>query len=87
LKNHALNENNKRNLSHLPELQKIAQDLGLTLPRLAIAWCLNNPHVSTVILGATKMAQLTENLKATEDQKLLSADLLKKIDTLLTPSP
>jgi aryl-alcohol dehydrogenase-like predicted oxidoreductase len=38
--------------------------LGVPLSQLAIAWCLKNPHVSTVMLGATKTEQLEENLGA-----------------------
>ena len=42
----------------------MAQEIGITMPQLAISWCLKNDDVSTVILGASKMSQLEENLKA-----------------------
>jgi voltage-dependent potassium channel beta subunit len=61
----------------------IAQDLGCTLSQLAIAWCLHNNHVSSVITGATKMEQLTENLGAAEVKHKLTPDVMKKIDTIL----
>lgn len=44
----------------------LAAELGQSPARLAIAWCLRNPHVSTVILGASRVAQLEENLGALE---------------------
>ena len=45
-------------------LAKIADELGVPLAQLALAWCLKNPHVSTVMLGATKTSQLEQNLGA-----------------------
>jgi voltage-dependent potassium channel beta subunit len=53
-------------------LVPIAQDLGTNLSKLSIAWCLLNKNVSTVILGASKVEQLTENLEATEVVPLLN---------------
>ena len=49
----------------------------------AIAWCLKNPHVSTVILGASKVAQLTENLGAVEAQKKLTPEIMKTVDEMV----
>lgn len=74
------------NFMHLIEktkqLSTLAQELNCTLSQLAIAWCLHNPHVSTVITGATKLEQLTENLGAIEVKAKLTPEILKKIDTL-----
>ena len=53
-------------------LKPIADELGASLAQLAIAWCLLNPHVSTVMLGASKTEQLEQNLGA--------LDVLPKID-------
>jgi voltage-dependent potassium channel beta subunit len=64
-------------------LEKIAKDLGLSMAVFAIAWCLKNPHVSTAILGASKVPQLTENLQAVEAQKKFTPELMKKIDELV----
>jgi voltage-dependent potassium channel beta subunit len=61
----------------------IAQDLDSTLSQLAIAWCLHNNHVSSVITGATKMEQLMENLGATDIKNKLTSDIMKKIDVIL----
>lgn len=64
-------------------LNTIAQDLSCTLSQLAIAWCLHNPHVSSVITGATRLEQLNENLGAIEAKSKLTPEVLKKIDTIL----
>jgi len=45
-------------LAKVDKLKAVADDLGATLPQLAIAWCAKNPNVSTVIMGATKEAQV-----------------------------
>ena len=63
-------------------LKKIADELGCTLAQLAIAWCLKNPHVSTVITGATKIDQLQENLGASEFKSKLTDTIMRKINTL-----
>jgi voltage-dependent potassium channel beta subunit len=60
-------------------LGALAKDLGLSLAVFSIAWCLKNPHVSTVILGASKVPQLTENLQAVEAQAKLTDDVLKRV--------
>ncbi len=65
------------------KLGVLAQDLGCTLSQLSIAWCLNNPFVSSVITGATKIEQLTENLGAIDIKYKLTPDIMKKIDALL----
>jgi aryl-alcohol dehydrogenase-like predicted oxidoreductase len=46
------------------KLDAIAKDLGCTLAQLSLAWCAKNPHVSTVITGASRPAQVKENMKA-----------------------
>jgi voltage-dependent potassium channel beta subunit len=64
-------------------LAPIAADLDLPMARFALAWCLKNPHVSTVILGASKTAQLEENLKALDAVKLLDDGVMRRIETAL----
>lgn len=65
------------------KLSALAQELGCQLSQLAIAWCLKNPHVSSVITGATKSEQLRENLGALEVKAKLNSTIMKKIDSLL----
>lgn len=73
-------------LSAVTALEPIADDLGGTLSQLAIAWCLRNQNVSTVITGASRIEQLEENLKALELVSRLSPDVLDAIDTALAPA-
>ena len=67
----------------LKQLQAVADDLNCSLSQLAIAWCLKNPNVSTVITGASRPAQLQENLKALDVTPKLTADILDRIDGVL----
>ena len=68
-------------------LQPVAASLGCTLPQLGIAWCLKNPNVSTVILGASKAAQVTENLAALALLPKLTSEKLAEIDEVLGNVP
>jgi voltage-dependent potassium channel beta subunit len=76
-------ENFMQLIEKTKHLSIIAQDLGCTLSQLAIAWCLKNSFVSSVITGATKMEQLTENLDAANIKQLLTPDMMKKIDAIV----
>ncbi len=64
-------------------LVAIADDLGCSPAQLAIAWCAHNPRVSTVILGASKVAQLHDNLGALDVLPLLDDDVLARIDEVV----
>ncbi|MEA3366122.1 MAG: aldo/keto reductase family protein [Candidatus Hydrogenedentes bacterium] len=66
------------------ELVAIAKDFGVTAAELAIAWCLKNPNISSVILGASRVDQLEENLKALDLK--LTDDVLERLDALY-PQP
>jgi voltage-dependent potassium channel beta subunit len=77
----------EENLSIVKSLSNLAQELGISMAHLAIAWCLKNPNVSTVILGASKTEQLEHNLKAAEVVDLLSSDVMDKIELILANKP
>ena len=64
-------------------LAPIAQDLGCTLGQMAIAWCLKNPHVSTVITGASRPAQVKENMGALDVLTKLDRLAMARIDAVL----
>ncbi|OGT38085.1 MAG: alcohol dehydrogenase [Gammaproteobacteria bacterium RIFCSPHIGHO2_12_FULL_38_14] len=64
-------------------LSQVAKDLNCTLSQLAIAWCLKNTHVSSVITGATKVEQLIENLGAIEVKAKLTNDVLNQINSIV----
>ena len=75
------------NIKKAEKLTVLAKDLGLTLPVLAIAWCLKNSNVSTVILGASKTAQLKENFKASEAKNKLTPEVIQHIEKILNNVP
>jgi aryl-alcohol dehydrogenase-like predicted oxidoreductase len=64
-------------------LAPIAVDLGCTLAQMSLAWCLKNPRVSTVITGASRPAQVTENMKALDVVGKLAPDVMARIDAAL----
>ncbi|MHB8393581.1 MAG: potassium channel beta subunit family protein [Candidatus Dormibacteria bacterium] len=66
-------------------LLPLAEELGCTPAQLAIAWCASNPRVSTVITGATSVAQVEENLNSLAIMSKLTPTLLERIDGLFTP--
>lgn len=74
-------------LARIKELGDFANELGVSLPTLSIAWCLSNPNVTTAILGATKESQLTENLKALEVLPLITAEVKDRIDAIMGTKP
>jgi voltage-dependent potassium channel beta subunit len=67
------------------ELDAVAKDVGCTLAQLALAWCLMNRHVSTVITGATRVEQVTENMKALDVAARLTPEILLKIEAIVGP--
>jgi voltage-dependent potassium channel beta subunit len=67
------------------QLEALARDLGGSVAQLAIAWVNKNPHVSSVILGASKPEQLEENLKAIALTPKLTPEVLARIDALTLP--
>jgi voltage-dependent potassium channel beta subunit len=64
------------------ELQSVAQELGCTLAQLSIAWCAKNPHVSSVITGASRVEQVTENLVALEVLPKLTDEVVARINAI-----
>lgn len=74
-------------LEKVKALSKLSGELGISLPLLAIAWVLKNEHVSTAILGASKPAQLQENLKAIEIYKQLTPEIMEKIESIIDNRP
>ncbi len=70
----------QQRLAKVEALKPIADELGCTLAQLALAWCLKNPNVSTVITGATSVKQLNENMVASEVAPKLTPEVLTRID-------
>jgi len=76
-------EKGKKQMAQVAELKKVADELGTSLAKLAIAWCLKNPNVSTIILGASKASQLEETLTAAEIVEQLTDEVMQKIEEIL----
>ena len=68
-------------------LQEYATQQGLDMVHVAIGWCLKNPRVSTVILGATKREQLVHNLQATDIIAELNDERMQAIDAIVQSKP
>ena len=77
----------RKRLAKVKRLAALANDLRTTLPRLALAWCLKNPRVSSVITGASKPEQVKENMKAGELVDKLDDAILQRIEQILQNKP
>lgn len=75
----------EQKLAAVKQFTALATELGTSLPRLALAWCLQNPHVSTVILGASRVEQLRENLGALEVVAQLTPEIMARLDKISGP--
>lgn len=67
------------------ELGRIAAELGATTAQLALAWCLSKPHVSSVITGASRPAQVIENMQAVDVAARLDPEMLARIEAMTEP--
>jgi voltage-dependent potassium channel beta subunit len=76
-----------QNIRKVEELQTVAAELGSTMAQLALAWCLKNPYVSTVITGATRPEQVEENMKASDVASKLGPDIMDRVDQVLGNKP
>lgn len=80
-------EEGQRKLEKVKELASVASDLGCSLAQLAIAWCVVNPNVSTVITGASRAEQVKENMKAMDVARQLTPEVMQKIEDILKNKP
>ncbi len=74
-------------IAKLKQLQTVADELNCTMAQLGLAWCLKNPNVSTVITGASRSAQVTENMKALDVVPNTTRELMERIDAVLDNDP
>jgi len=77
----------KDELAKVQKLAKLADEVGLPIHHLALLWCNANPNVSTVILGASKLAQLKDNLKALDSKSKLTPEVMAKIEAIVGNKP
>jgi voltage-dependent potassium channel beta subunit len=82
-------EKAKQKIVKVQRLVPIAENLGMTIAQMALAWCLKNPNVSTVITGASKPQQVSENMKSLDFTAKLTPDIMEQIESVLgnKPSP
>jgi voltage-dependent potassium channel beta subunit len=80
-------DDGKARIAKVRALAKVAADAGLTLTHMSLLWCLKNPRVSTVILGASRIDQLTDNLAALAHKAKLTADVLAAIEAIMQNAP
>jgi len=77
----------KAKIEKVKRLAVLAKEVGLPIHHMALLWCNANPHVSTVILGASKKSQLEDNLKALDSKAKMTPDVMAKIDEILGNKP
>jgi len=87
LKDQIQSKNWDERIDKTRKLASIAEDLGCTMAQLALAWCLKNPNVSTVITGASKPEQVAENMEALTVEEKLTAEVMDRIEEVLDNSP
>jgi len=77
----------KGELEKVKQLAKLADEVGLPIHHMALLWCLANPNVSTVILGASKLSQLKDNLEALKHKSKMTPDVLAQIEAIAANKP
>lgn len=80
-------EEGKQKLEKVRKLTQLSKELGISMPHLSLAWCLKNPHVSTVILGASRLSQLKNNLRALEVVNQLTPEVMGEIEEIVDNKP
>ncbi|HKJ85400.1 MAG TPA: aldo/keto reductase [Spirochaetia bacterium] len=73
----------RKRLEKVKKLGKVADDLGVPMAQMGLAWALKNPNVSTVITGASKSSQVESNMKALDVVPKLTEDVMKSIASIL----
>jgi voltage-dependent potassium channel beta subunit len=87
LRSRVAGEKVEETIAKLRQMAPIAEELDCTMAQLAIAWCLTNPNVSTVITGASRPEQVRENMKAMEVYERLTPEVLEKIEGIIDNKP
>jgi len=87
LRERFVGEEAQRQIEKVKQLMPIANDLGGSMAQLALAWCLKNPNVSTVITGASRAEQVHQNMKAIELVDNLTDEIMEQIEEILDNKP
>lgn len=87
LKERFTSEEAQDRIEKVGRLMPVAEELDCSMAQLALAWCLTNPHVSTVITGASNPSQVKENMKAIDVVEKLTPEVLARIEKVLDNKP
>ena len=87
LKNRLSTPEGQEQIRQVGELGKLAKEIGVPLAQLAILWCLKNPNVSTVILGASRLSQLEDNLASLKHRDKVTDEVMARIDAIAGNRP
>ena len=74
----------EKRLAKVTALEPLAADMGATLAQFSLAWCLQNPYVSTVMTGASRVEQVHENMKALDFVDSFTPDVMTEIDRIFS---
>jgi aryl-alcohol dehydrogenase-like predicted oxidoreductase len=87
LREQLTNDTARQNIEKVKQLVPIANDLGCSMAQMALAWCLKNPNVTTVITGASKPQQVVENMQSLDIVEKMTSDIMERIDGVLENKP
>jgi voltage-dependent potassium channel beta subunit len=87
LRNHFEDEEAVQRIAKVGKMMDIADELGISMAQLALAWTLKNPNVSTTITGSSKPEQIVENMKAIDVVSQLDNDIMETIEGILDNKP
>jgi len=80
-------EEGRSKIEKVKMLVPVANDLGITMPQMALTWCLKNKNVSTVITGASNVKQVEQNMSAMDVLEKLDDEVMEKIEEILDNKP
>ena len=81
------NTEGRSQIQKADKLKELAGDLGVSVHHLALLWCAKNENVSTIILGASKLEQLKDNLKVIDKSVDFNNDILERIEEIVQSKP
>jgi len=87
LKDRWTSDDGRRRIEKIRRLTALAGEIGISVTHLSLAWCLMNPNVSTVILGASRLSQLEDNLASLEVLDRLTPDVMSRIEDIVDNRP
>ncbi|MEF0944232.1 potassium channel beta subunit family protein [Rhizobium sp. BR 362] len=87
LKERWASDTGRARLAQVVELADLAEEIGISITHLALLWCLSNRNVSTVILGASRISQLEDNLAALAHKNKVTPEVVARMDAIVGNKP